>query len=436
MTKSVALCVSEAMRSDPDSLGLPGEHFETQPWLRVFTSGEEVRRWIRNEPDVEESWVVATEDVAAINLAAALKADCPAMPVRLVSDDAGSGSLATRAMAADVDTVWGYRHFADAYRGRKQASGNLATQPIYPEKNASSGFQGLVTLSESTFASPISLESEQGACYQPARRAFVLSVISGSGGAGKSTVSALSALLLQRYGNKTLLLDSDLQFGDVADLLEGAQVVRLEEAIDDPVAFKNLQASPGMPVVVSAPAKLEDAEELSPELAALIDRAMSDFDAIVINTGAFWAEHHAVILEKSSKTLFLIDQRSSSLRACRRALDLCERCGMATTPFLFVVNRCSKKALFSSIDVSCALQGSECVELLEGGPEVEELLGSGMADELLESKNRLCSSLDSALLSLLPPALLPKAGKEARLARKAAKRKRFAAKRGHYDESA
>ena len=51
-------------------------------------------------------------------------------------------------------------------------------------------------------------------------------VVSGSGGAGKSTVSVLSALIAQRMGYNTLLLDFDLQFGD-APALMGVQNLSL-----------------------------------------------------------------------------------------------------------------------------------------------------------------------------------------------------------------
>ena len=101
----------------------------------------------------------------------------------------------------------------------------------------------------------------------------------------------------------------------------------------------------------------------------LLDQLTARFDVVVANTGAAWAEQHALLLERSSKALFLIDQRPSSLRACQHALDLCARCGIATGPFLYAVNRCSKNALFTSIDVSCSLRGAHVFELKDGGGE-------------------------------------------------------------------
>src|SRR5699024_7745882 len=110
----------------------------------------------------------------------------------------------------------------------------------------------------------------------------------------------------------------------------------------------------------------------------------------VANTGASWEEQHALLLERSSKALFLVDQRPSSLRACRHALDLCARCGIATGPFVFAANRCAKGALLTSLDVSCALQGAHAVELRDGGREVEEVVGAGQPLDLVASKNELC----------------------------------------------
>ena len=53
----------------------------------------------------------------------------------------------------------------------------------------------------------------------PAAKGFLLPVVSGSGGAGKSAVALLAAHAAQGLGLRTLLLDFDLQFGDMAQLM-------------------------------------------------------------------------------------------------------------------------------------------------------------------------------------------------------------------------
>ena len=100
-----------------------------------------------------------------------------------------------------------------------------------------------------------------------------------------------------------------------------------------------------------------------------------------------------MLLERSSRALFLVDQRASSLRACKHAVELCARCGIAASPFLFVANRCSKRSLFSSIDVSCAMQGAHAAELKDGGVEVEQALGTGLAYDLVSSRNAFAQSV-------------------------------------------
>ncbi|MEG1097777.1 MAG: AAA family ATPase [Raoultibacter sp.] len=234
------------------------------------------------------------------------------------------------------------------------------------------------------------------------RQAIVLAVASASGGAGKSTVAALAATCAQKRGHKTLLIDADLQFGDEQFLLGIEHPLTIDEALRDTARFKNLKPEGGLPALVAAPQHLEQSESVLEELPRLLEAAKESFDVVVVNTGAFWTDQHALLLEQATRVLFLVDQRPSSLRACNHALDLCARCGIATQSFLFAVNRCARNALFSSIDVSCGLRGAHVAELKEGGHEVDELLGAGMPLALVQTQNALCVSLEALLADILP----------------------------------
>ena len=233
-------------------------------------------------------------------------------------------------------------------------------------------------------------------------QAFVLPVVSGSGGAGKSTVATLSALFAQGLGYRTLLLDFDLRFGDACELAGVPNALAVDEVLAAPARVSSLAPEGLLPAVLAAPKRLEDAESAVREAPRLLDDLQARFDVIVANTGASWAEEHALLLERCSKALFLVDQRPSSLRACRHALELCARCGIATGPFLFAANHCAKGAPLTSIDVSCALRGAAAVELREGGGEVEELMGAGQPLDLIAVKNDLCTSLEYVLVDVLP----------------------------------
>ena len=231
---------------------------------------------------------------------------------------------------------------------------------------------------------------------------FVLPVVGGSGGVGKSAVSVVAAYAAHRRGYKTLLIDYDLQFGDVAHLSGAENPIAIDEAFAHPELVERESRRVDGPVVVSAPAHLDMAEMVVEALPAHFPALISGFDVVIANTGAAWAEQHAALLERSSAALFLVDQRASSVRACKRALDLCARCGIATGPFKFAVNRCSKNSPLTSIDVSCALQGVPVFELKDGGRDVEELLGVGAPNQLIDSRNDFCVSLVQMLIRLLP----------------------------------
>ncbi len=233
-------------------------------------------------------------------------------------------------------------------------------------------------------------------------RGFLLPVVSGSGGCGKSSVAVLSALLLKAAGLNTLLLDFDLQFGDAAELLGVERPLRIDEALAQPSRIDALEAQGNLPALLAAPMRVELAESIADQAGGLVDELRGRFDVVVANTGSAWAEQHAVLLERSSKALFLIDQRQTSLRASARALELCARCGIAVNPFVFALNGCGKGAPLSVLDASSALRGAHVRELADGGLEVEELLASACGLELIESDNALISGLSGLLAEILP----------------------------------
>ncbi len=235
-----------------------------------------------------------------------------------------------------------------------------------------------------------------------ASRGFLLPVISGSGGCGKSSVAVLSALLLKAAGLNTLLLDFDLQFGDMAEMLGVERPLRIDEALAQPSRIDSLQAQGNLPALLAAPLRVELAESIANQAGGLIDELRGRFDVVVANTGSAWAEQHAVLLERSSKALFLIDQRQTSLRASARALELCSRCGIAVNPFVFALNGCGKGAPISVLDASNALRGAHVHELADGGLEVEELLAGACGLELIESGNDLVEGLSGLLAEILP----------------------------------
>lgn len=420
-TSKVALCADAMCLQHPEVMGLAGENLASQKWLRLFSSAEEARELLRVDREIGEVWVVSNDDIAPVNLAASLKKDRPDRFVYLAVFQE-SGSLKSRASAAGVDAFLSQQALVTRYTQRKHmymlpcVDTQHPKPKMQPECPALSPAECAAPAVAANTAVPAVVPKDQHAvrtCPSPKepfsspsansrKSAFLLPVVSGSGGSGKSTVAVLSALLLQRLGYNTLLLDFDLQFGDMPVLLGVQNPMHIEDILVTPARVAHLRSEKLMPALLAAPVRLEEAETVVLSTSKLLDLLTSCFDVIVCNTGAAWDEQHAVLLERSSKVLFLIDQRSSSIYACKHALDLCARCSIAANPFVFVLNRCAKGAPLTSIDVACALQGAHVAELKEGGRDVEDLLSVGAALDLIESKNDLCISLGCLLQEILP----------------------------------
>ena len=398
MTKQVVLCADSFSLRYPEALGLEDENLKGQDWLEVFSDGEEAREWLSGHPEVRQVWVVGSDDMEAINLAAGLKSDCaletpddddrddngfvddsPVRAVYLVSGEAGD--VPVRAQAANLDGVMTPKRFVGCYADEKRRQ-MRQTRPPSPER----------------------APKREGR-----RQAVLLPVVSASGGAGKSTVAVLCALAAARGGYRTLLIDGDFQFGNAAELLgggrkgDGAPVHRFDEVLDGTLAADDLAAEEQEgPVVLAALSRPERLEECEGAFAALLPRVMRAFDAVVVNTPSCWTELHALLIDHASRVLYVLDQRPSALTRATSVLAMCGRCGMATKTITGVLNRCRRGALFTAADAEGAL-GLTVRELADGGREVEELMALGRAEALVDAYNPLAVSIDGLMADILPP---------------------------------
>ena len=440
------LCADTQSLQHPELIGLEGERLEAQSWLTVFTDAEQARTYARTATGGLEVWVAGSDQMEGINLAAAMKRDRADAEVNLLAFATG-GSLLSRAKAAGIDGVLDKSAFLERYRKSKTASGMNAPsassapvrvidlqgaqvgnapwvqqtvgslQPAMPPAGAYPtpvGVQATAAFGQAdakTMPAPFPVAqtaSSVATAVMPAvapadaTKGYVITVVGAGGGTGKSTISTLVACCSQLAGRKTVVVDADLQFGDIAYLCGCESPLRIDDVAEAPLRVEGLQKSGRMPAIVAAPERMERGELAARHVPEIIAMLQQRFEVVVVNTGPTWSDMHVQLMEASTNVLFVIDQRPSSIRACKHALDLCSRCGVASKPFLFAVNRCSRKALFSSIDVSCALQGAHVFELQDGGKAVEELLGTGQPLDLVESGNALVKSVSEFVDSVVP----------------------------------
>lgn len=433
----VLLCLDSNRKNGAEILGL-GSRECSAPWIRKVFSAAQARGVLAELSGISEVWVAGSGNMDPLNLAAGLQRQCGEVRVFLLSGES-TGSFLSRCAAAGVVPCVGkvavlnlYRRACSMYGHAKgpgddelplaacMSGTSLSQRKVLPSLEDSSSSKGAVRPPvrkeplPTVAASPqqsgsMSVEDASKDSCRPLvlpkplqAGGFVLSIVSGSGGSGKSSVSVLAGVLSQSMGARTVVLDADFQFGDVAWLMGRKDSIDALSLLRHGTMASSLSPDGDIPAVIHPPAGLECSEEVFGNVAELIRLAREAFDVVIVNTGSFWIDAHLDLIEESNHVLFLCDQRPSSLRGCSRAIELCVRCGVPTQRFSYALNRCGKQGLLSAVDASCALKGAKVRELREGGKEVSELLGAGLPLELACSKNPFVRDVSKLVDEILP----------------------------------
>ena len=116
---------------------------------------------------------------------------------------------------------------------------------------------------------------------------------------------------------RTALLDADLQFGDLAALMGDAPSVPVEEVARTGAVPDELS---GARWCSSALRALERSEVVAASMGSVVDVLVASFDFVIANTGAAGTTCISFCWN-GCRLPVLVDQRASSVRACRHALD-------------------------------------------------------------------------------------------------------------------
>ncbi|MDR2106226.1 MAG: P-loop NTPase [Coriobacteriales bacterium] len=379
----------------PDGKGTPERRDAGE--LVPFFSSEQCRFALRGEPPSVSAIVCNGKGtVTAVNLAAALCADAPERDIYLMEDHP-TGSLVSRARTAGIRGII----------NGAQADSLLAP---FSCPGTSAGDRRLISAlpvphRAGVPSSPLSsLAPSLSPAIKPSvRQGRVVCFLSGRGGVGKSTVALMTALAAQRRGDRVALVDLDLQFGDM-DYLAGREPAgRIERlSLAQLCGREDLPPLPDeVLALVLAPERPEQGEQLAPAVPLLLERLAAVCDLVVINTGSFWTDVHAQAVRCCDHLVFLMDQRATSIEACKQAVDLCIRLQAAQTRFHYLLNGCGRHAALTPQDVGLALGGVEVHGLADGGSLVDELLALGCPLELLGSGNAFVASIEAFLDTLM-----------------------------------
>jgi MinD-like ATPase involved in chromosome partitioning or flagellar assembly len=177
---------------------------------------------------------------------------------------------------------------------------------------------------------------------EDAAPARVIAVVAPKGGQGKTTIAInLATGLAEVAPNSVVLVDADLQFGDIAHSLDLPLRRTLEELIGrDAITVKTtLMHHPDDFFVIPAPRTPEDADSVPPAaLAALLRQLSEIFRYVVVDTTPGLGEHTLAALESSTDAIFVSALTVPSLRALHSELRVLETIGLMPRERLMVIN--------------------------------------------------------------------------------------------------
>lgn len=156
----------------------------------------------------------------------------------------------------------------------------------------------------------------------------VISVFSTKGGSGKTTVAVNLAVALRQSGKDVVILDFDLQFGDVGVFLNLPRC----DTISDLAAEKNQAAAhvqsflftheSGLKVLC-APTSPELAELVKPQhIQRIVDALRKEYDYIIIDLSPLLDDNTITALECSDKIYFVTNPEIPTLKNTRTCMGI------------------------------------------------------------------------------------------------------------------
>ncbi len=252
----------------------------------------------------------------------------------------------------------------------------------------------------------------------------VITIISPKGGVGKTTVATNLAVGLSAAApNSTVIVDLDVQFGDVASGLHLTPEHSVLDAVhasgDDTMVLKTfLTPHSSALYALCAPEHPAGADQVSgDDVALLLGQLARQFRFVVVDTSAGLSEHTLGALERTTDLLLLCGMDVPSVRAMRKELDVLDELGMATANRRVVVNSVDSRSGLTLKDIEGMLGCPVDVSL----PRSKEVpLSTNCGVPLLAAGSRGSAAKELAkLVALYCP---PRARRKSAFRRGAAKR--------------
>jgi pilus assembly protein CpaE len=193
-------------------------------------------------------------------------------------------------------------------------------------------------------------------------RGRITTVFSTKGGVGKTVVATNLGVALAHLGLSVVLVDLDLQFGDVGIML-GLEptltisgLVQNYDRLDSELLSGYLiQHSSGLKCLL-APTQPEEAEAITPgRIARILELLGEMFDAVIVDTCASLDETVLTALDRSDRALAVTMMDVASIKNTRISLQKLHQLGYDGSGVEIVLNRADSKVFLQPAQVEKAI---------------------------------------------------------------------------------
>jgi len=289
---------------------------------------------------------------------------------------------------------------------------DVLSQPVDSKQLAEAVARVAGTLVVAAPAVPTSTGPELAADGELGR---VITVFSTKGGAGKSVIATnLAVILAQRSSKPVVLIDADLQFGDIAVMLKLSPqhtIVDAVSALDrlDASLLQNLLVQHGPSGLLVLPAPLEPAfaDQIgAAEMVRIVEILRSFCSFVVVDTPAYFNDVVLGLIEVSDDVLLVAGMDIPNIKNVKIGLQTLRLLNTPMEKLRLILNRANSKVKLDVGEVERTL-GVQADALIPSDVVVPQAVNKGEAVVLNAPKSGVARSLEQ-LADLFKPAQVRK----------------------------
>ena len=252
-------------------------------------------------------------------------------------------------------------------------------------------------------AQPAAVPQASDAPESDGHRAPLVTVVSGRGGVGKTTITAAIAVCAARAGLRVAVLDLDLMCGVLAanlglDAFTGFEGLTAH-AVGDALTERDIEATAmriGPGLTLWGPCALpEHAELMGKPIEQLVGKLRGLADVIMVDTGSSWGDAAAMAVAACDRCLVVGSAGASQVLSAKRIVELAGRLGVPRTRMTCVFNRVGARGCGEEqalhFEMSVSLRSRSRIAF--GGDEVSDMASFGHLDRLMAGAGPFAQSI-------------------------------------------